>query len=236
MATSGEDAVHDALNVLMNVTEKSGNLRNDLRKDIIDAVSKIREEVAKLKCEVDDKNRLIGELKKKAVEANTVLNTLQAAEGSSGGKDNGAPSFGWKVNSKGSGSDWQVAAGRTRRSYRDVSANRQGTVPSEKRKRYKLLVKSKSNQSVEYTRTLLKSKVDPTQLQVGISALKTLKNGQILMESDNKRDLEEVNKRITEACGEELEGYIPTLKNPRLIVFNVPEDITLETVAQAIAL
>ena len=82
------------------------------------------------------------------------------------------------------------------------------------KKRYKLFVKSKNNQSVEYTRTLLKSKVHPTQLKVGISARKTLKNGQILIESDNKSDLEEVNKRISEACGEELEGYISTLKNP----------------------
>ena len=114
-------------------------------------------------------------------------------------------------------------------------ADRQGTVPFDK-KRYKLLVKSKNNQSVEYTRTLIKSKVDTTQLKVGISALKTLKNGQILIQSDSKSDLEEVNKRISETCGEELEGYIPTLKNPRLIVFNVPEDIIFENMAQAIVL
>jgi peptidoglycan hydrolase CwlO-like protein len=81
MASSGEDAVNDALNVLINVTEKSGNLRNDLRKDILEAVSKIRKEVAKLMCEVEDKNRLIGELEKKAAEANNKLNALQAGEG-----------------------------------------------------------------------------------------------------------------------------------------------------------
>ena len=126
-----------------------------------------------------------------------------------------------------------MAARRTRKRYSDVVADRQGTVPFDK-KRYKLFVKSKNNQSVEYTRTLLKSKVDPTQLKVGISAFKTLKNGQILVEPDNKS--EEVNKRISEACGGELEGYIPTLKNPRLIVFNVPEDITPENMAQAIVL
>jgi len=37
MASSGEDVVEDALNVLLNVTEKSGNLRSDLRKDILKA-------------------------------------------------------------------------------------------------------------------------------------------------------------------------------------------------------
>ena len=237
MAPSGEDAVEDALNVLINVTNKSGNLRNDLRKDILKAVSDLRKEVAKLKCEVEDKNKLIVDLEKKAAETNNILNALQAGEGSNGGEDHGATSLGWKVNSKDSASagDWNVAARRTRKRYSDVVADRQGTVPFDK-KRYKLFVKSKNNQSVEYTRTLLKSKVDPTQLKVGISALKTLKNGQILVESDNKSDLEEVNKRISEACGGELEGYIPTLKNPRLIVFNVPEDITLENVVQAIVL
>ena len=237
MAPSGENAVEDALNVLINVTNKSGNLRNDLRKDILKAVSDLRKELAKLKCEVEDKNKLIVDLEKKAAETNNILNALQAGEGSNGGEDHGATSLGWKVNSKDSASagDWNVAARRTRKRYSDVVADRQGTVPFDK-KRYKLFVKSKNNQSVEYTRTLLKSKVDPTQLKVGISALKTLKNGQILVESDNKSDLEEVNKRISEACGGELEGYIPTLKNPRLIVFNVPEDITLENVAQAIVL
>jgi hypothetical protein len=195
MASSGEDAVDDALNVLINITEKSGNLRNDLRKDILEAMSKIRKEVAKSKCEVEDKNRLIGELEKKAVEANNLLNTLQAEEGHSGGEDHGATSLSWKVNSKDSANDWKVAASRTRKSYSDV-VNRQGTVPSDK-KRYKLLVKSKNNQSVEYNWTLLKSKVDPTQWKVGINALKTVNNGQILIESDNKSNLEEVNKIIS---------------------------------------
>jgi len=213
MASSGEDAVEDALNVLINVTKKSGNLRNDLRKDILKAVSNLRKELAKLKCEVEDKNKLIVDLEEKAAETNNILNALQAGEGSNSAEDHGATSLGWKFNPKDSASDWKVAAGRTRKRYSDVVADRQGTVPFDKR-RYKLFVKSKNNQSVEYTRTLLKSKVDPTQLKVGINALKTLKNGQILIESDNKSDLEEVNKRISEACGEELEGYISTLKNP----------------------
>jgi hypothetical protein len=33
-------------------------------------------------------------------------------------------------------------------------------------------------------------------MKAGISALKTLKNGQILIESDKKSELEEVNKKI----------------------------------------
>jgi hypothetical protein len=55
MASSGEVVVEDALNVLVSVTEKSGNLRSDLRKDILKAVSNLRSEFAKLKSEVEEK-------------------------------------------------------------------------------------------------------------------------------------------------------------------------------------
>jgi hypothetical protein len=55
---------------------------------------------------------------------------------------------------------------------------------------------------------------------VGISALKSLKNGQLLIESEKKRDLEEICKKLNEVCGKELESYMPKLKNPRVIVFN----------------
>jgi len=56
MKSTGKDAFEDALNVLVSVTEKSGNLRNNLRKDILKAVSK---EFARLKSEVEVKtNRL----------------------------------------------------------------------------------------------------------------------------------------------------------------------------------
>ena len=37
-------------------------------------------------------------------------------------------------------------------------------------------------------------------------------------------------------AGKNLESYMPTLKNPRVIVFNVPEDITPENAVQAIVL
>jgi hypothetical protein len=58
MASAGENAFEDALNVLVSVTERGGNLRNDLRKDILKAVSNLRKEIFKLKHEVEDKNKL----------------------------------------------------------------------------------------------------------------------------------------------------------------------------------
>ena len=50
---------------------------------------------------------------------------------------------------------------------------------------------------------------------------------------EKESELEEKCKKINEVCGEELESYMPTLKNPRVIVFNVPEDISPENAVQA---
>jgi hypothetical protein len=101
---------------------------------------------------------------------------------------------------------------------------------------YQLFVKSKNNESAEYVRIILKSKVNPAQMNVGVRAPKTLKNGRLLIESEKESELDEICKKIDEVCREELESHIPSLRNPRIIVFNVPEDITPENAAQAIVL
>ena len=90
MASSGEDVVEDTLNILLNVTEKSGNLRNDLRKDILKAVSNLRKEFASLKCEVEDKNKLTVDLENRVVEVNSTLKALQlGVDGNCRGKKGG---------------------------------------------------------------------------------------------------------------------------------------------------
>jgi hypothetical protein len=165
----------------------------------------------------------------KAAEMNSILQALQTGGGSTSRGDQEATSFGLQVNSK--DINWRVvlSAGKTRKCYSDVEEERRpGNVP-QVNKMQKLFVKSKHNQSAEYTKTLLKLKVNLTQLKVGISALKTMKNGQVITESDRKSKLEEVCKKINEVCREEPENYMPILKKPRLIVFNIPEDITLRT-------
>ena len=84
---------------------------------------------------------------------------------------------------------------------------------------HKLFVKSKNIQSTEYIGTLLKSKVNPTQMKVWISALKTLKNGQLLIESDKKCELEEFCKKIDEVCGEEPESYSQKPQNNGVLMY-----------------
>lgn len=70
-----------------------------LWKDILKAVSNLRNEFAKLKREVDDKNKLIVDLEMKTAETNSTLTGLEFGVGSNCEGDNEATSLGLEVNS-----------------------------------------------------------------------------------------------------------------------------------------
>jgi len=57
---------------------------------------------------------------------------------------------------------------------------------SEKKLKFKLTIKSKENQSSETIKGLLKSKINPTEIKVGINIFKLLKNGKVLIETNSK--------------------------------------------------
>jgi hypothetical protein len=54
-------------------------------------------------------------------------------------------------------------------------------------------LKSKQNLSTEEIRRLLKSKIDPVNMKIGIRAFKSLKNGNVLIEADSKEEIETLN-------------------------------------------
>jgi len=70
--------------------------------------------------------------------------------------------------------------------YLDVVAAREGNM-SHGNKLYNLFFKSKSNQRAEYTKSLIKSKLNQAQMKLSISAFKTLKNSQLLIKSERKK-------------------------------------------------
>ena len=72
----------DTLNVLVIVTEKRGNLWNDLNEDLLKALSSLRKGFANLKGEVEDKNKLIEYFEIKAAETNTIHKAPQCGVGS----------------------------------------------------------------------------------------------------------------------------------------------------------
>lgn len=93
-------------------------------------------------------------------------------------------------------------------------------------KKFKLTVKSKENQSPEIIKGLLKSTINPTAIKVGINTFRTLKNGNVLIETNSKEEIEALEKDINAKCRGKLEANVHKLMNPRLVVLNIPEGIS----------
>ena len=62
--------------------------------------------------------------------------------------------------------------------------------------RHKLTLKPKQHQTTEEIKKLLKSKIDPVNIQVGIRSLKSLRNGNVLIEADTKEEIKILNSQI----------------------------------------
>jgi hypothetical protein len=81
---------------------------------------------------------------------------------------------------------------------------------------------------------LLKAKINPSEIKVGINTFKTLKSGRVLMETNSKEEIKALDKEIQAKCGGDLEVNIHTLRKPRLIILNVPEDISTTNIEDSI--
>jgi hypothetical protein len=55
---------------------------------------------------------------------------------------------------------------------------------------HKALIRSRVNQTPETIKKLLKSKVNPTEIRVGITSLKLLRDGRVMTEANSKKDIE----------------------------------------------
>ena len=67
-------------------------------------------------------------------------------------------------------------------------------------KRFKLMVKSRDNHTLETIKKLLKTKINPTEIKVGINTFKSLKNGRVIIETNNKERIEVLEKDINAKC------------------------------------
>jgi len=83
-----------------------------------------------------------------------------------------------------------------------VAINRRGL----KKRPSKLTVKSKSGHNIEHMKTLVKTKVNPVGMKIGITTFKGLRNRRLLSETHNKQEIDALSKTIHEMCGKELEA------------------------------
>jgi len=69
---------------------------------------------------------------------------------------------------------------------------------------------------------------------VGINTFKTLNSGRVLIETNSKEEIKALEEEIQAKCGGDLEINIHTLRKPRLILLNVPEDIPTTNIEDSI--
>ena len=225
MADDVNQRVEDALQTLVNITEKSGNLRKDLRNDILESVSTIRKIYSQLKVQLEnvkDENKKLNAEVKKATEKATT------------GRDNH--------------SGRQVAPSMDQRQQPAIAGTRQ-VLPSEggrmlyseavrnqgENKRYRITLKAKDETTTpDQIKQQLKMNINPTDIKVGIKAVKTIRERGILIETGSEEERNTLSTEISNKLGEKLEVIKHKLRKPRLIIYNVSDEITTENVVSII--
>jgi anaerobic ribonucleoside-triphosphate reductase len=95
-------------------------------------------------------------------------------------------------------------------------------------KKHRLSLRSKTNQPLDIVKKILKSKVTLTEIKVGINSIRQLRGGREVTETRTKKEIEKLEDEIRK----KLDVNIQKLRNPRLVLFNIPEDITLQNVEE----
>lgn len=116
-----------------------------------------------------------------------------------------------------------------------ASAGRGGKLFSEavrtegrREKRYRLMITSRTNHSGDAIKNIIKTSVNTTSMQVGICALKSLKNGRVIMETKSKEDIEMLCTNINDKCSQLLQANVQKPRNPRIVIYNIPEEVNVE--------
>ncbi|PSN33748.1 hypothetical protein C0J52_26842 [Blattella germanica] len=219
MAESENQCVENAFNILIGITEKSGNLRKDYKKDIRKSVSTLRKAFNELKSSLeskaDENKKLKDEVKNAREELHRQNHSRPARQvAASTGHTQEIPGCGARVLPPPDGSRPKL--------YSDA-------VKGNIEKRYKITVKAKDNsQSSEQVKTLLKKNINPTGIKVGIKAFRSLHDGRIILETGSEDEINALCSNITDKCGQQLEVTKHTLRKPKIIIYNVSEDLELE--------
>jgi hypothetical protein len=244
MADEVWEQIASALSTIVTTTDKSGNLKKELKIAIAETVSTLRSLLAKLKSMSESKTKTISELE-------TVVNKMKSQnkdEGLHADKGHAAPSL---------NGNQELACSRDRGQAvpslipsREPTVNRkQGDMPpgnnigklystvlknKTQQQHFKITVKSKGNLTADAIKELLKAKINPTDIKVGINSLKTLTDGRVVITTSRKEEAEALENDIKEKCREELEPILHRWRNPRLIIRNTPEDITTKNIEETL--
>jgi hypothetical protein len=235
MADDVNADIADALNIISSTTERSSNMKKELKNTIYETVSTLRKLFAKLKNIDDSKSKKISELE--TLVATTKAELERAISKTEKGQeippsdprlDKTLP-VEWTVAPPGVGISKLYATGQAQaRLYSEVLGGKP------RQDNYKLTVSSKDCQSPDAIKGVLKAAVNPTIIKVGIKSIKSLRNGRVQIETGSKEEVEKLTKDINEKCGQSLQAQVHRRRNPRLVIYNIPEDISTNNAEEII--
>ena len=191
MAEVESDDIEAALETIVSATGESKHLKKQLKETILESVSTIRKIFHELNKRVDELNSENSQLQsqvrisREQEEREDTSIARQVAPSISGNRRQGATA-----------QRREPPGESNKNSYADVVRNKK------KENKFKIMVKTRINHSPETIKNILKTKINPIEIKVGISSLKTLKDGRVLIETCSKDEAEKISASITEKCGE----------------------------------
>ena len=259
MAEEAEDQVENALNLVVCTVEQSSNMRKTLKQKTFETVSTLRTLFAKLKDSGNRKTSEIEKLTKQVDEMGTEPKlcrdklekkhrapSLGEAKEPERNKEKrqGMPSTGIRTELNGVPTRY-VAQPNVNSTEPNGEPTRNEALPNvnkrmnyaeavqgTKTKTYKITVKSTGAHQPDEIKQILKTKINPGEIKVGIRSFKSFRGG-VLIEM-NSKEIEILGKEIQEKCGKELEAQAHSLRKPRLTILNVPEDISTSNIEDSI--
>ena len=103
-------------------------------------------------------------------------------------------------------------------------------------KRYRITLKPKEeNITAEQIKRQLKNSINPTDIKVGIKTVKSIRDMGLIIETDSEEERNILSTEISNKLGETLDISQHKLRKPRLIIYSVPEEITVENVGDVIS-
>jgi hypothetical protein len=180
-------------------------MKKELKQTIYETVSTLRKLIVKLTDSRDSKTSTIGELEAQVCKMKAEIHACKGRNA----EVHGAPSLTRR----------QELAGMTAREVapsggRDWKLYSEALSRDKNCKLFRLTVTAKGNQTADAIKGLLKSKINPTEMKVGINTFKSLKNGRVLIQTNSKQEIELLEKDINAKCEGQLEANIHKLKTP----------------------
>ncbi|KAF6207460.1 hypothetical protein GE061_015906 [Apolygus lucorum] len=120
------------------------------------------------------------------------------------------------------------------RAYSSVVKNTEYHAKREIPPSFRVVIKPKERITADETRKFIKENINPVKLGVGITRMTSSSDGTIIMQSTTKIDSEKIAKEINEKFHNSLSAEIGSKFRPRLIIYDIPQEVTKENVVEII--